>query len=141
MPGGNFNETLDVRAEDNLVIASGPLDKSVTAVTEMCVWVLQRDGADNAGDAIGNAMGPPDDMPDMPDTPDNHKDRLKVTGLGTADAKWTFPLTDRFKPVDFRAGSATAMAIGVFIDDKRKQRGFFWSEPVQIILPGTTAAS
>ena len=48
--------------------AGGPLDPSVKAVTELCVWVLQRDGDD---DAIANAMG----MPDMPGMPSHLKVR------------------------------------------------------------------
>jgi hypothetical protein len=138
MPGGNFDEQLNVGA-DGVVIAAGPLDESVAEVTEMCVWVLQRDGAE---DAIGNAMGPPNGMPDMahmPDMPDMHGG-LTVTGLGTPNARWTFPLADRLKPVDFRAGSATALAIGVFLDEQRMQRAFFWSEPVRLSVAGTAAS-
>ena len=61
MPAGNFDEELHVERTGS-VAAGGPLDPSVKAVTELCVWVLQRDGAD---DAIANAMGMPD-MPGMP---------------------------------------------------------------------------
>jgi hypothetical protein len=111
------------------VNATGPLDPSVKAVTELCVWVLQRDGTN---DAIANAMG----MPDMPDMPDMRSD-LKISDIGKATARWTFPLKNRFKPVDFRAGSATASAFGVFVDDKGRQRAFFWSEPVRLMGPGT----
>jgi len=50
-------------------------------------------------------------------------------------------LRDRFRPVDFQAGSATAMAIGVFVDEQGSQRGFFWCEPVRLTERGTTAAS
>jgi hypothetical protein len=124
MAGGNFNGSLRVN-RDGIVQAAGPFDISVAEVTEMCVWVLQRDGTD---DAIANNMG----MPDMPGMPS----KLKVFDLGTPEAHWTFPLDDRFKKVDFRAGSATAMATGVFRDKNGKQRGFFWSEPVRLIGPG-----
>ena len=91
----------------------------------MCVWILQRNGTN---DAIANAMG----MPDMQGMPSD----LKVHDLGTASAGWKFPLKNRFKPVDFRAGSATASAFGVFVDDKGRQRAFFWSEPVRLAGPG-----
>jgi hypothetical protein len=120
VPAGNFDDELNV-TRDGVVHATGPLDASVTAVSELCVWVLQRDGAE---DAIANAMG----MPDMPGMPSD----LKVHDLGTPSARWTFPLTDRFKPVDFRAGSATASAFGVFVDAHGHQRAFFWSEPVRL---------
>ncbi len=121
MPAGNFDDELSV--VNGIVQAAGPFDASVAEVTEMCVWVLQRDGAD---DAIGNNMG----MPDMPGMPSD----LRVTGLGTPNARWMFPLEERFKPVDFTAGSATAMAIGVFVDKGGTQRAFAWSETVQLNL-------
>jgi hypothetical protein len=124
VPAGNFNEKLNV-TKNGTVNAAGPLDATVTAVTEMCVWILQRNGAD---DAIANAMG----MPDMPDMPSD----LEVHDLGKPSARWTFPLKNRFKPVDFRAGSATASAFGVFVDDQGRQRAFFWSEPVRLAGSG-----
>lgn len=124
MPAGNFDEQLNV-THDGYVDARGPLDASITAVTEMCVWVLQRDGAD---DAIANAMG----MPDMPGMPTG----LKIHHLGTANARWEFELENRFKKVDFHKGSATASAFAVFVDDQGQQRSFFWSEPVRLAGPG-----
>jgi hypothetical protein len=127
MPAGNFDEKLNV-TKSGVVNAGGPLDATVTAVTEMCVWVVQRDGKH---DAIANAMG----MPDMPEHPDMRSD-LKVENVGTPNARWTFPLKHRFKPVDFHAGSATASAFGVFVDDQGRQRAFFWSEPVRLAGQG-----
>ena len=102
MPAGNFNGELHVH-EDGTVEAAGPFDIGVTEVSEMCVWVVQRDGAD---DAIANAMGSPDKaemdgMPDMPGMP--HHSGLKVFDLGTPKARWVFPLTHLFKPVGFCA--------------------------------------
>jgi hypothetical protein len=129
MPAGNFDERLNVEANGD-VAAGGPLDTHVAEVTELCVWVLQRDGAD---DAIANAMG----MPDMP----GMSSGLKVTGLGTDKARWDFPLTTRFKKVDFHEGAAAASAFGVFVDDAGQQRAFFWSEPVRLAGPGAPAAS
>jgi hypothetical protein len=128
VPAGNFDEKLNV-AQDGTVNAGGPLDAAVSAVTELCVWVLQRDGKH---DAIANAMG----MPDMPGMPSD----LTVHDLGTPDARWAFPLKNRFKPVDFHAGSATASAFGVFVDDKGRQRAFFWSEPVRLAGRGASKA-
>lgn len=128
MPAGNFNEKLNVSAS-GVVNAAGPLDPTVAGVTEMCVWILQRNGTN---DAIANAMG----MPDMPGMPSD----LKVQGLGTPNATWKFPLSNRFKKVDFHAGSATASAFGVFVDDKGRQRAFFWSEPVRLAGPGAPKA-
>ena len=128
MPAGNFDEELNV-THNGVVHARGPLDASITAVTEMCVWVLQRDGAD---DAIANAMG----MPDMPGMPSG----LKIHHLGTPQARWVFALDNRFKPVGFHAGSATASAFAVFVDDQAQQRAFFWSEPGQLAGPGAPAA-
>jgi hypothetical protein len=128
VPAGNFDEELNVTA-NGTVHAGGPLDASVTAVTEMCIWVLQRDGAD---DAIANAMG----MPDMPGMPSD----LKVHDLGTPTARWSSPLKHRFKKVDYRAGSATASAFGVFVDDLGRQRAFFWSEPVRLTGHGAPAS-
>jgi hypothetical protein len=129
MPAGNFNEKLTVAA-NGVVNAAGPLDATVTEVTELCVWVLQRNGVN---DAIANAMG----MPDMPGMPSG----LQVHDLGTPNARWSFPLANRFKPVSFRAGSATASAFGVFVDDKGHQRAFFWSEPVRLSGPGAPKAT
>jgi hypothetical protein len=136
MPAGNFNGELHVHA-DGIVEAAGPFDISVAKVSEMCVWVVQRDGAD---DAIANAMGSPedgDDMPDMPGMP--HHSGLKVFDLGTPRARWTFPLTHRFKEVGYCRGSATAMATGVFLDEQGKQRSFFWSEPVRLLVHDAAA--
>jgi hypothetical protein len=139
MPAGNFDEELIVELDGEgvgIVHATGPLDEAVKAVTVMCVWVLQRDGAD---DAIGNAMGSPNGMSSMPEM---HTASIgpgltvKQEDLGTPNARWTFPLTDRLKPVDFREGSATAMAIGVFVDEQGNQRAFFWAEPVRLVGAG-----
>jgi hypothetical protein len=131
VPGGNFDDKLHIGA-DGIVTAKGPLDKSVDAVNEMCVWVLQRDGTD---DAIGNNMGMPDGpgmqgMPGMKGKP--HE--LKVFDLGTDRARWMFPLSHRFKEIAFTGGSATAMAIGVFRDKGGAQRAFAWSETVLLTI-------
>lgn len=134
MPAGNFNGELHVHA-DGIVEAAGPFDSSVTEVSEMCVWVVQRD---SPNDAIANAMGSPDngaatsDMADMPGMP--HHSGLKVFDLGTPRARWVFPLTHLFKPVGFCDGSASAMATGVFLDADGNQRSFFWSEPVRLMV-------
>jgi hypothetical protein len=128
VPAGNFDDELNV-TQNGVVHAGGPLDASVTEVTELCVWVTQRVGED---DAIANAMGMPD-MPDMPGMPSG----LKIHHIGTANARWDFPLKNRFKKVDFHAGSATASAIAVFVDADGKQKSFYWSEPVR--LTGTGA--
>ena len=79
MPAGNFDEKLNVTA-NGTVNAGGPLDASVTEVTELCVWVLQRNGAN---DAIANAMG----MPDMAGMPSD----LKVHDLGTPECGLEIP--------------------------------------------------
>jgi len=133
MPAGNFNGELHVHA-DGIVEAAGPFDSSVTEVSEMCVWVVQREGPN---DAIANAMGSPaksdsSDMPDMPGMP--HHSGLKVFDLGTPKARWVFPLTHLFRRVDYRNGSASAMATGVFLDSDGNQRSFFWSEPVRLMV-------
>jgi hypothetical protein len=135
MPAGNFNGELHVH--DGIVQAAGPFDISVAKVSEMCVWVVQRDGVD---DAIANAMGKPDD-PDMPDKSDMPEmpgmprhSGLKVFDLRTDKARWVFPLTHLFKEVDYQAGSASAMATGVFLDVDGNQRSFYWSEPVRLVL-------
>jgi hypothetical protein len=163
MPGGNFEEALEVvrdAAGASIVVARGPLDPQVTKVAVMCVWVLQR-SVENEDDAISNAMGPEmsdmSGMPGMPGMPSTQTggipDRpdlpmgLLVENRGTPDASWTFLLTDRLGqaggpiPVDFRAGSATAMAIGVFVDERGKQTGFFWAEPVRLFGPGCGGTS
>jgi hypothetical protein len=127
MPAGNFNGQLTV-TEDGIVNAGGPFDISVAEVTEMCVWVVQRDGDE---DAIANDMA----MPDMPKMPTG----LKVFDLGTRHARWEFPLTDRFKKVQFCAGSAQGMATGVFRDENGNQRSFFWTEPVHLKVHGPEA--
>jgi len=124
VPAGNFDEELTVMS-NGIVKAGGPLDASVTAVTELCVWVSQRVGDD---DAIANAMG----MPDMVGMPSD----LKITGIGTPGARWAFPLKHRFKKVKYHKGSATASAVGVFVDDQGRQRAFFWSEPVRLTGAG-----
>ena len=124
MPAGNFDDELNV-TQNGVVHAAGPLDASVTEVTELCVWVQQRVGDD---DAIANAMG----MPDMPGMPSD----LKLHHVGTAHARWEFPLKHRFKKVDFHAGSASASAVAVFVDDEGRQKAFFWSEPVRLVGRG-----
>jgi hypothetical protein len=124
VPAGNFDDELNV-TQNGVVHAGGPLDASVTEVTELCVWVQQRVGDD---DAIANAMG----MPDMPGMPSD----LKLHHVGTANARWEFPLKHRFKKADFHAGSATASAVAVFVDAEGKQKAFFWSEPVRLVGHG-----
>jgi hypothetical protein len=146
MPGGNFDVELNVRAGPSSVVdAGGPLDPAVSGVTIMCVWVFQREGEE---DAVANAMGPPNgmSMPGMTGAPSQAPGTpgvLFVQDLGTKDARWDFGLNDRLKDVPFHAGSATALAIGVFtVKDGAgvgRQRVFQWTEPVRLKGPGAQA--
>jgi hypothetical protein len=141
-PGGNFNEELNIVTVNGVhaIEAKGPLSKSVVEVTEMCVWVLQRQDA-GLHDAIANAMGPETKLAKAPMPGMPAEATVAFDKQGTDDANWTFLLTDResTESVDFRAGSATAIAIGVFLTSQRTQRAFVWSEPVRLVLPGSAA--
>lgn len=124
MPGGNFDGELNVRA-DGIVDAGGPLDPNVETAVEMCVWVFQRDGDD---DATANAMA----MPNMgtAGTP-------RILHIPDGGGRWDFPLPPLGEEVDFHEGSATAFAIGLFkLKGTHGQRVFLWSEPVRLTGPG-----
>lgn len=101
MPGGNFDYELVVQP-NGVVLAHGPLDATVTAVTEMCLWVFQKRDED---DAIAQDMGP---------VQQGQPGRLHVFDLGNADARWEFSLPHRWGSPAFVDGSATAVGIGVF---------------------------
>ena len=120
MPGGNFDYELKVQP-NGAVAARGPLEIGVSDVKAMCVWVFQK--IDDV-DAIASAMGPP------------QAGGLQVFNLRTANAHWEFTLQRKYGSVPFVAGSATAMGIGAFVDDKTPSHlaTYWWSEAVTLEL-------
>ena len=144
MPHGKFDPVLHVENKvGGDVLAAGPLDPLVHKVVDMCVWVIQRD---NTADVIANNMGrpiagnepEPDEhaghagmagMPGMPGMPGMAGD-LTILHRGTADARWTFTLPQKFRKLTFAEAGASAMAVGVFEDAAGNQRTFQWSETV-----------
>jgi len=142
MPAGKFNPQLDV-APDGTVMAGGPLDQPKDEVIEMCVWVYQRVG-DN--DAIANGMSRGPGFPEKMDMGGNMGlTDVPITLAIAKDANgnnksWSLELEDRMeKKADFVAGSATAVAIGVFQDETGNETAFLWSEPVRLNLLAATA--
>jgi hypothetical protein len=143
--GGNFNDKLTVERSAStglhVVKAAGPLDPSVARVIELCVWVFQRADA-SQDDAIANAMGPGTGTA-MHDG--GSGDMANTHDLGTDDARWDMELKDRDEtdPIDYVNGSATAIAIGAFLENTRsggqKRRAFVWSEPVELDVQSDTA--
>jgi hypothetical protein len=146
--GGNFNETLDVVFDRDkgfhVVMAGGPLKKSVTRVIELCVWVFQRAGDPAADDdAIANAMGPGTGT--VMDNDKGSADMAHTKKLKSDDAHWELVLDDRDETENrpFVDGSATAVAIGAFLDNSlgdEKRRAFVWSEPVTLRVKPDDAA-
>jgi hypothetical protein len=151
MPAGKFDPELEVDADGN-VKAGGPLDMPKDEVVEMCIWVYQRDGHN---DAIANQMLP---GPEAATREAAEAGTREAGGMGGMDAagglksvkivkdadgnnrRWELLLTDRMdKKAEFKEGSATALAIGVFKDQNDHETVFFWSEPVALKL--TAAAS
>jgi hypothetical protein len=147
MPAGQFFQNLTVN-RSGVVKAGGPLDHATDQVVEMCVWVYQRSASGD--DAIANAM---DDGPGlkakpmasgkMPATKARKAGGLQIGKMATThQPTWSLDLDDRMnKKGKFTAGSATALAIGVFVDDEGKERVFLWSEPVTLEGPGAPPAS
>jgi hypothetical protein len=138
MPAGQFFPKLKV-SKEGIVEAGGPLDHATDEVVEMCVWVYQRSA--NGSDAIANAM---DDGPGLKKTmsdkmgsgearkPSALKIRPKTA---TRPPTWKLDLDDRMNNTGaFTPGSATALAIGVFLDADGNERAFLWSEPVELEL-------
>jgi hypothetical protein len=143
--GGNFDEKLKVVRDPitglHVVKAGGPLNPFVDRVIELCVWVFQRADASH-DDAIANAMGPGTGT-EMHEK--GSGDMANTQNLGSADARWDMDLDDRDEtgPIDYVNGSATAIAIGAFLDNTRsggmKRRAFVWSEPVELEVQPDTA--
>jgi hypothetical protein len=136
--GGNFDETLEVVLDPDkgfhVVMAGGPLKKSVTRVIELCVWVFQRADV-SKDDAIANAMGPGTGT--MMDNDKGSGEMAHTKKLKSDDARWDLVLDDRDETEQrpFVDGSATAVAIGAFLDNSsgdEKRRAFVWSEPVTL---------
>jgi hypothetical protein len=132
-----FDDVLRIET-DGSVTAAGPIDQSVSQVTELCVWVVQRTGGD-ADDAIANAMGPgpqpaTSDAPQTQDMPMDEEQPVTILANGAGERRWIFPLKDRITtkphPPAFSEGQATATAIGVFIDTDGHERAFAWSQEV-----------
>ena len=141
VPHGNFFAVLQVENKiGGEVAAAGPLDSEVTKVTEMCVWVTQRNGDK---DIIANAMGEPvagnpgGPVPGGP-TPGGagmagmYATDLKIWNIRTNKAYWTFTLPQEFTKFKFSESGAVALAIAVFEDKNGKQRAFTWSETVEL---------
>jgi hypothetical protein len=136
VPHGNFFPLLHVEnSVGGEVEAAGPLDQDVTKVTEMCVWVIQRNGRK---DIIANAMGepvmgnPPPNPPAAPAMAGMYANDLTIWNIHTATAWWTYTLPQEFTQFKFSEGGAVALAIAVFEDQNGKQRAFTWSETVQL---------
>src|SRR5436305_1354355 len=120
MPAGQFFPKLTVNKE-GIVEAGGPLDHTTDKVVEMCVWVYQRSA--NGSDAIANAM---DDGPGLKKKMTNKMDsgetkKPSALKISRKTAKrpptWKLDLDDRMhNKGTFTPGSATALAIGVFLD-------------------------
>ena len=145
MTGGRFFPKLNVN-RSGIVEAKGPLDHMSDQVVEMCVWVYQRSA--NGSDAIANNM---QDGPAMKAKAKMGGSRmgtakpettLKISpGVGQQQPTWSLDLDDRMnKKGKFAAGSATAVAIGVFLDENNEERLFLWSEPVELDGPGAKPA-
>ena len=111
-------------------------------VVEMCVWVYQRHGLN---DAIANKMLPGPEaamreagggygMGDM--TGGTGGTPKAVTIVRDSDGnnrRWELLLDDRMsRNAEFTDGSATALAIGVFKDQNDHETAFFWSEAVHL---------
>jgi hypothetical protein len=140
MPAGQFFQELTVNSDGD-VLAAGPLDHVTDKVVEMCVWVYQRSA--NGHDAIANAMndGPGLKMK-MSDAAPAKNGGLKIVRTKANRPMWRLKLDDRMnKKADFTAGSATALAIGVFIDGYGKERVVLWSEPVELKVAPSKGAS
>ena len=142
MTGGKFFPRLDVNS-DGEVLAGGPLENLPDQVVEMCVWVYQRTA--NGSDAIANAM---DDGPGlkkkmaMPGADEAKPSALKIEKTREDEPMWSLKLDDRMNAKGkFTKGSANAVALGVFLDDKGKERFFLWSEQVMLGGAGTNPAA
>lgn len=141
MAAGNFDEGLEVlRNADgvHVVKAGGPLDAAVDRVVELCVWVFQRERVDQ-DDAVANAMSGEVDLAEAQSQTRNGMHMgagVNVVGRGTSTAHWDLLLDDRedTQAVDFVEGSATAIAIGVFLTAQPnvKRKAFVWSESVRL---------
>jgi hypothetical protein len=119
MPGGNFDYELIVQP-NGVVLARGPLDATVSAVTDLCIWIFQK--IDDV-DAIAQDMGSP--------VPANQPG-LHVFNLQSNNAHWEFALPHRWGSPAFAEGSATAVGIGAFKDNHGRQTVYEWSEAVTL---------
>jgi hypothetical protein len=146
MPAGKFDPELEVDAEGR-ILAGGPLDMPKDEVVEMCVWVYQRDGHN---DAIANQMrpGPEAALREASDGDSAGMGDMGGMGRETGSApksvtivrdsdgnnrRWELLLDDLMgKKGKFTDGSATALAIGVFRDQNEHETVFVWSEAVQL---------
>jgi len=148
MPAGKFDPELDVDADGN-VKAGGPIDMPKDEVVEMCVWVYQRDGQN---DAIANMMLP---GPEQAQIEAATRSGAAMGGMGAVgdppksvtikkdadgnNRRWELLLNDRMgRKAEFKQGSATALAIGVFKDQNDHETVFVWSEPVDLNLATST---
>jgi hypothetical protein len=131
----------------HVVKAGGPLDQNVDKVVELCVWILQRDRTDR-DDAVANAMSGEVDLAAAEAQAGSGMSMsagVEVFGRGTPTAHWDLLLDDRegTQAVDFVEGSATAIAIGVFLtaQPESKRKAFIWSESVRLSVPADSTSS
>ena len=146
MPAGKFDSELDVDADGN-VKAGGPIDMPKDEVVEMCVWVYQRDGQN---DAIANMMLP---GPEQAQLEAATRGGAAMGGMGAAgdppkavtivkDAAGKY--LSLGAPSRRQAGQKggvqagigdCARRFGVFNDQNDHETVFVWSEPVDLNVP------
>jgi hypothetical protein len=139
MPAGKFEEQLTMT--DGVILAAGPLDKTVAHVIELCVWVSQRQEDPKKSDAVANAMSPERELAELKAGGMSMSEAVvEVTKVGTDDARWTLLLRDQETDTPFTEGSATAAAIAVFetAPPGSKRTAFVWSEPVWLKVAQAT---
>jgi hypothetical protein len=104
----------------NKVIAIGPLHPGET-VDEVCAWVFQRRG-DNDAAATEMTTNRPD--PAHPHEPGHFQ---QIPGV-----RWLLPMGKISNPTAFVPGQAFAVAVALMTDTGGKQRVTWWGQPVDL---------
>jgi hypothetical protein len=116
MPVGKFYEQLELVGNGQGVAGEGPLDADVVVLHELCAWIIQRRGKN---DAAATEMKRAPDAGPFPG-------RLPNT------RKWCVPL-DTKGETNLGVGWAFAVAIGKCTDDKGEEKVEMWCQTVELV--------
>jgi hypothetical protein len=120
----------DLTVENGVVIASGPVDTSKEKIVELCAWVFQRHGNN---DAAVTEMTHQDDAGHLHLLRDHHLQGDGELKVDKDKQKWTMKLAKIGKNPMTPGEEAFAVAVALIEDmQSGDQQVIWWGHPVRL---------